>query len=177
MSSFFTFFVLECHGLLSCAVTAVCAAGRQKTCSDNEKEKKNCCVSPPLAPQITLLSTNMMLWLPLASHCFLLCLEWHCSLRSLLLWFMNRDMFHQREWVPGGGEKGFDLSVLLKYDCKIRIKWQSLWGREISVCPAQCLACFGCHVINNRGWVMGDALKSCLLILRSWGAVLSSCYY
>lgn len=108
-----------------------------------------------------------MLGLPLASLYFLLCPEWQCSLRSLLLWFMNWDMFHQREWLPGGGEKGFDLTVLLKYDCKIRIRWQSLWGRDIFVCPAQCLACFGCHVINNRSWVMGAALKSCLLTLKS----------
>lgn len=96
---------------------------------------------------------------------------------ELLLWLMNWDMFHQREWVPGGGEKGFDLAVLLKYDCKIRIRWQSLWGRDISVCPAWCLACFGCHVINSRGWVMGDALKLCLLTLKSWGAALSLCCY
>lgn len=93
------------------------------------------------------------------------------------------SVIYESRYVPPermsawGREKGFDLTVLLKYDCKIRIRWQSLWGRDISACPAQCLACFGCCVINSRGWVMGDALKSCLLTLKSWGAVLSSCCY
>lgn len=85
ISSFIYFcFVLECHGSLSCSVTAVCAADRGKKIAV-VMQNNNCCVSPPSAPQITLLSTSMISGLPLASLCFLLCPEWHCSLRAASL--------------------------------------------------------------------------------------------
>lgn len=161
----------HCHVLL---LLSVLQRNKKSALVLKKKKNSNCCVSPPLAPQITLLSTSMMLGLPLAPQCFLLCPERQCSLRSLLLWFMNWDMFHQREWVPGGGQKGFDLTVLLKYDCKIRIRYQSVWSRDISVCPVQCLAylvpCYQQQRLSN-GWcsqivsVDPEELRSCSLFM------------
>lgn len=81
----------RCHVLLLLSVLQP----DKKSALVTEKKLMIIAVFPLLLhPQITLLSTSMMLGLPSASLCSLLCPEWQCSLR------LTASLIYESRYVP-----------------------------------------------------------------------------